>query len=162
MSSKSIYLRLAALAFLSLLTFKVEAATVRCTHFSCQQDQLATRTLTTQEVTSLPADTLSQLQSKAEELASIWSDTILEGDYYAEEKVQLDQVDVLFRSGQLVGYHITYSSTAWDTSTCSFDGNDMSSLNACEKGRIVESGFTTVDFKALERDPKAFASFQKD
>lgn len=162
MGSKSICFSLAALAFFSLLTWNAQAATVRCTHFSCQQDQLASRTLTSQELTALPSDTRTQLQAKAEELASIWADTILEGDYFADEKVQLDQVEVLFRSGQLVGYHLTYSSKAWDTSTCNFDGSDLSNLKTCDQGRIVESGFTTVDFKALERDPRAFASFQKD
>jgi hypothetical protein len=148
---------LAALA-LTFFPFAAQAQN-RCVSLSCQQEQLDRKPLTQSEILSLPEDVRGSLQNRAERLANIWSDTILEGDYWADDIVEMIQVEELFRNSELVGYRITYSSKAWDTSSCEFDSDDLTTLNACETGLIIESGFVTADFRRFERDPKALARF---
>jgi hypothetical protein len=118
--------------------------------------------MTSDEYRKLPAYIKEGITTAAYELSSIWGDTILEGDYYAEEKIQVDLVEKLYISNAHMGYRITYSAKAWDTSTCQFDINQLESLASCDEGRIIESGFLSLDFTELSRDPQAFAKFSKN
>ncbi len=66
------------------------------------------------------------VQSKLEKIAfaqaQIWGDTILEGDYYAENEISLDEIEGIYRGrGELVAYRITYSAKSWMTAECEFD-----------------------------------------
>jgi len=108
--------------------------------------QVQRKILSAAEVAALPAHIQSQLQTAAIELAQIWGDTILEGDYEAAEEVRIDQVERLYLSLAFVAYRISYSSEAFETSSGS-------------RGRIVESGFLSSDFKQISRDAAAFARF---
>jgi hypothetical protein len=130
-----------------------------CRTFGCQQDLLTRKALSGQEVASLSQVVRNSLQNRAEALSGIWGDTILEGDYYADEDVQIDKIESLYKKDEFVGYRITYSSKAWDTSTCQFDGVDLTTLESCLAGRIQESGFVSADFKRFERDHRALAEF---
>lgn len=148
-------------AAFALATYSLNAqAQNTCVRLSCQQDQLDHKSLTQAEIQSLPEDVRGSLQNRAEKLANIWSDTILEGDYWADDVVELNKIEELYKGRILVGYRITYSSKAWDTSTCEFDTDDLSTLKACETGLITESGLVTADFQRFERDPKALATFK--
>lgn len=108
---------------------------------------------------SLEPETRIQLQKSAETLAGIWGDTILEGDFFAEEKVRLDDVKTVTDTNGVAYYRITYSSKAWDTSTCRFVERDLSTLDRCVEGRIVEAGFVTLDFKKATQDRNQRAKF---
>ena len=121
--------------------------------------QLKRVELSKSEFAALPRAIKKQLQESAHDLAQIWGDTILEGDYYAENKVRLDLVEKLIKADKHVGYRITYSSKAWDTSDCDFDSEVQSSLAQCHEGRIVESGFLSLDFGQASQDFAAFAEF---
>lgn len=109
--------------------------------------QVQRHTLSTTEVEALPAHVLSSLQQVADLLAQIWGDTILEGDYSADDDVSLDSIEVLKLNEGVIGYRITYSSRAFDTAE-----------NIA--GRILESAFVSGDFKAFSRDSNALAKFE--
>lgn len=125
------------------------------------ETQIVKIPLSQQQVESLPAYVREALETAAYELTSIWADTILEGDYYADEKVEIELIEKLYLSQAFMGYRITYSSKAWNTMNCHFDASALSSLEDCEEGRIVESGFVSLDFSELSRDPAAFATFKR-
>lgn len=108
--------------------------------------QVQKRVLSAAEVAALPAHHQAQLQTAAIELAQIWGDTILEGDYSAEDDVRIDSVEKLYLSLVFVAYRITYSSAAEE-------------LTTGKRGRIVESGILSADFTQLSRDNTAFARF---
>lgn len=100
------------------------------------------------------------IQAKANDLAQIWGDTILEGDYVADGKTQVDEVYVLVKNGEVFGYRITYSENAWYTANCDFDG-DMQHLDGCEQGRISEASYVNADFTLDFLDPARFAEFKQ-
>jgi hypothetical protein len=113
------------------------------------------------QIDQLTVEMLEKFQSIASEQTQIWSDTILEGDYQADDQTVLDQVEELKSNGELVAYHVTYSQRGWDTSLCTYPGNlDLSALAQCQEGRIVESSFVSRDLKSWSRDPARFASFE--
>ncbi len=135
----------------------------QCLTLSCQKAQLNLKVLSTDEMKALASEVRSRLQQTAESMANIWADTILEGDYFADEPVALDRVEE-FKSAndKIIIYRITYSSRAWDTGTCEADpSEDRQSLESCDEGRIVESAFVSSDFKSSERDEENFAHFEK-
>lgn len=100
-----------------------------------------------------------QLKQSAEMLAGIWGDTILEGDFHAEESVRLDDIRKVTDTNGVEYYHITYSAKAWDTSTCVFNYRNLNTLENCAEGRIVESGLVTLDFKKATQDRANRAKF---
>lgn len=102
------------------------------------------------------------LERIAGKQAQIWGDTILEGDYAADGNTRLDQVVNLYKSYELIGYLITYSERAWDTSVCQYDGIHDSTLLGCAPGRIVESSYVSLDFKDFFYDEKTAAVFKED
>ncbi len=108
---------------------------------------------------AVSADTKERLEQAAQNLASIWGDTILEGDYYAEDLVQLDNIQMATDTNGMVYYRITYSSKAWDISTCRFNSRKLETLSTCQEGKIVEVGFVTLDFKKAAQDREYRAVF---
>lgn len=102
----------------------------------------------------------SILEKVAFKQAQIWADTILEGDYVADGKTHLDKVYALFRNNELIAFKIVYSERAWDTSDCSYDGINSSTLANCTEGRIVETSYVSVDFKEFFIDEKGYAEFK--
>ena len=86
------------------------------------------------------------LMRVAYEQAQIWADTILEGDFVADGKTRLDEVQALYKNKTLIGYKITYSERAWDTAYCSYDGIHNETLRGCTEGRIVEASYVTPDY----------------
>lgn len=91
--------------------------------------------------------------------AQIWADTILEGDYAADGNTRLDKVINLYKNNELIGYLITYSEKAWNTSDCNYDGINDASLAGCVSGRIIESSYVSLDFKEYFYDDKTAAVF---
>ena len=67
------------------------------------------------ELFRLPSQLSLNLQKVALDQAQIWGDTILEGDYAADGKTQLDQVLVIKKDAKIIGYAISYSERAWFT-----------------------------------------------
>lgn len=92
--------------------------------------------------------------------AQIWGDTILEGDYAAEGNTRLDKVTNLYKNSELIGYLITYSEKAWDTSNCVYDGINDATLLGCAEGRIVESSYVSLNFREFFYDSKTMAVFK--
>lgn len=92
--------------------------------------------------------------------AQIWGDTILEGDYAAEGNTRLDKVTNLYKNDELLGYQITYSEKAWDTTNCLYDGINDSTLSGCIPGRIIESSYVSLEFKEYFYDDKTAAVFK--
>ncbi|MGZ3796078.1 MAG: hypothetical protein ACXVB1_06925 [Pseudobdellovibrionaceae bacterium] len=97
----------------------------------------------------LSSEVKSDLDKIAFFQAQIWGDTILEGDYFSEGSVQLENVLSLFQNKSLVGYKITYSGRAWFTGDCDFDGKNTETLKDCQEGRIYESTYVSPDFKTF-------------
>ncbi|HVK60921.1 MAG TPA: hypothetical protein VM432_05195 [Bdellovibrionales bacterium] len=100
-----------------------------------------------------------RFQEISESQAMIWADTILEGDYHADRKVVITSIQGIFRSKQLVAYRLTYSSKAWYTGDCDYDGEDQSTLSGCTEGNISESTFVSPTLKTWMRDDNAYAEF---
>ncbi len=93
-------------------------------------------------------------------LAQIWGDTILEADYEVEDDVRLDKVFAYYKNKLLIGYHVTYSSKAWNTMDCVYDGHNKAELNSCPSGRIYESAYISSDQKQFLFDDKNRAHFK--
>lgn len=117
------------------------------------------KTLTAAEIHNLTDETRDRLEVTANEMSQIWGDTILEGDYYSDAEVQVDQIQELTIGPTMIGYRITYSAVAWDTSTCDFQSEDKSTLKKCQSGKIMESGFVSADFSSSFQDSFAPAIF---
>lgn len=96
----------------------------------------------------------------ADTQAQIWGDTILEGDYVAEGKTRVDRIEMLYKNQELIGYLLTYSEKAWNTSDCLYDGLRASTLVGCVAGRIVESSYVSLNFRDYFYDEKTAASFK--
>ena len=104
--------------------------------------------------------TRDTLEKVAFDQAQIWGDTILEGDYVAEGKTQLDRVFAIYENGQFLGYKIRYSEQAWYVGECDYNQDDRSTLKDCTEGRIHESSFVSPDFSTYFRDESDLADFQ--
>jgi hypothetical protein len=105
---------------------------------------------------------LKTFEAIAFEHAQIWGDTILEGDYAADGKTRLDLVFALYKNSLLIGYLITYSEKAWDTSRCKYDGINNDTLVDCQPGRIIESVYLSKNFKEYYHAENTYADFQID
>ena len=92
--------------------------------------------------------------------SQIWGDTILEGDYAADGKTRLDRVQELYKSNKKIGYLITYSERAWDTSECRYDGINDDTLKDCKPGRIIVSSYVSLDFRDFFYDDITAAVFK--
>ena len=112
------------------------------------------------EISSVSEQQHQEFRQLAVQQASIWSDTILEGDFEAAGDTRLDRVQGIYLGGQLLAYRLTFSETAWSTSQCNYNPGDKSTLESCVSGRIVESMFVTPDLKSFERDERNFAHFE--
>jgi hypothetical protein len=104
---------------------------------------------------TLPNGIRAQLLYIAAEQTQIWADTILEGDYVVENDVKIDSVETVQMDGIFLGYRITYSSQAYETSACDAQVN----IAMCTQGRIVESTFAAPELNAWIRDAKHLADF---
>ncbi len=135
-----------------------------CQEMQCQLPYKSNAIFTRQEVAALTDPLYSTLNKVAFEQAQIWSDTILEGDYQAAGQTRLDQIYALYENDILIGYRITYSEQAWDTSSCDYyNGTGQSredALRSCPEGRILESSFVSPIFTTFIRDANQFAEFK--
>ncbi|WII72097.1 hypothetical protein QJS83_16670 [Bdellovibrio sp. 22V] len=102
---------------------------------------------------------LKILQKIAVEQASIWVDTILEGDYISDGNTELTEVIGIFYSNDLIGYKIHYTEKAWYIGECDFDGESDASLSGCAEGVIQETSFVSADFKTYIRNDDEIADF---
>lgn len=110
----------------------------------------------------LPSAVRVRLAAIADDQAQIWGDTILEGDYYAEEEVSLDKVEAILLDSVLIAYRITYSSVAFETSACEISVNRDPATCGCLPGRISESTFVAPNLDSWTRDADAYAEFIAD
>lgn len=110
----------------------------------------------------LSPEILSRLKDVAEDQAFIWGDTILEGDYVADGKTQLDRVEGVYLNQELVAYRITYSERAWYIGDCAYEDMTHESFEGCESGLIVESSYVSPDFSSWMRDLDAIADFESN
>ena len=94
---------------------------------------------------------LSRLTAIAQDQATIWADTILEGAFEAEGNTALDRVEGILRGGRLVSYRITYSERAW---TIGDDGARE------REGRIEEASFVSKSLRSWLRDDQSLATFR--
>lgn len=99
--------------------------------------------------------TRARLLEISVEQAQIWADTILGGDYLADEEVAVDKIEFVRLGDQLLGYRVTYSSSAYDTMDCDPEGD----LSLCVAGRIVESSYVAPGLDAWIRDDQRYAEF---
>lgn len=107
---------------------------------------------------TLPTNVRTRLADIADEQAQVWADTILEGDYVAENDVNVETVETVQMNTIFLGYRITYSSAAFDTSNC----DAAKDISQCEHGRIVESSFVAPSLNSWIRDAKHLATFVPD
>lgn len=104
---------------------------------------------------------IQALQKVAFDQAQIWADTILEGDYLASNKISLDGVEIVRIGAQVVGYRVTYSANAVETTACSGSEDYKQALaNGCTRGKIWESSFVSLDIASWTRDTSRYATFE--
>ncbi len=106
----------------------------------------------------LPPDAVEQLDVIAEDQAQVWADTILESDFIAENAVQIDLVETVQTGSSFLGYRVTYSSKAVDTSEC----DAARDISQCNHGRIIESSFVAPRLSSWIRDDQNYAKFVSD
>ncbi|MGE0762834.1 MAG: hypothetical protein AB7N80_06120 [Bdellovibrionales bacterium] len=105
-----------------------------------------------------------QLKQMALDLARVWSDTILEGDYVSIGKTQLDRVVTVKRQGKIVLYYITFSERALQIGSgdCSLNEDKERWEGDCTKGRIIESAVVSPDYKYNTQLENDYADFYED
>jgi hypothetical protein len=94
---------------------------------------------------------LPRLTLIAQDQATIWGDTILEGSYEAAGATTLDRVEGILQNGRLVSYRITYSAKAWRL------GDDG---KKCCEGRIEEASYVSKSLRSWLRDELSMATFK--
>ena len=114
----------------------------------------------TKDLFRLPTQVYQNLKAVAFDQAQIWGDTILEGDYAADGKTDLDQVLVIKQDAKIVGYAITYSERAWYTGNCAYVSLRPSTLSSCQEGRIHETSFVTPNLNDAQVAQNQFAEFK--
>ena len=112
------------------------------------------------DLSKLPAQIHRNLQKAAFEQAQIWGDTILEGDYAADGKVQIDAVLIIKQNSKILGYAITYSERAWYIGQCNYVHRNPDTLTSCEEGRIQERSFVSDNLIEVTVDQNQFAEFK--
>ncbi|MCX7978092.1 MAG: hypothetical protein N2578_03730 [Bdellovibrionaceae bacterium] len=110
----------------------------------------------------LPDQVFAHLKERAYELAQVWGDTILEGDYVTDGNTELVRVERVYLDGRFVAWRITYAEQAWDISTCRFDRNKPPRLQNCKSGSILEAAYVSEDFLQVIVDENQFADFLVD
>lgn len=138
---------------------EIKAFVSACPKIPCEAAKKTKEIFVRGQEPMAPRALLVRFEQIAWDQAQIWGDTILEGDYHADGKTRLDSVIELYSEDELVGYKITYSEGAWDTSTCSYNGQNDQALANCTAGRIVESSFVSPDFRTYLADQNQFAEF---
>ncbi len=135
-----------------------------CQKMQCLPPFKANAIYTREEIAALTDPLYSTLNKVAFEQAQVWSDTILESDYQAAGHTRLDQIYALYENDILIGYRITYSEQAWETSGCDYYNDSGQSredaLRSCPEGRILESSFVSPVFTTFIRDSNQFAEFK--
>ena len=104
---------------------------------------------------ALPAEAVNQLDVIVDDQAQVWADTILESDFIAENEVKVDLVETVQSGPVFLGYRVTYSSKAVDTSNC----DAARDLASCSHGRIIESSFVEPQLSSWIRDDQNYAKF---
>ncbi len=112
----------------------------------------------TTRMDKLSTEVKSTLKKISVEQAQVWSDTILEGDYYAAGHTRLDTAVAFYKDGKIVGYKISYSEKAWYTGDCEFNGK-RESLKTCKEGRIIEGSYVSPDALTYFSDEERYAEF---
>lgn len=112
-----------------------------------------------QELVEIPPHQMAIFQEIATDLAQVWGDTILEGDYHADGNTQIDSILALYKNGEVFAYRIHYFERAWYLGNCDYNSQDPDSLRDCEEGRITEGTYISADFKTFFRDPSHFVDF---
>lgn len=132
----------------------------RCPQFNCDA-QIKLANLPPEEVLEFDYSTQQALKATGQEFAEYyWRDSILEGFYKNEFKIELRRVQVLIKDGERVGYRITYADRAVDLSSCEFDSEAPEHLTNCKSGYIVESAFVANDLNTKFVDQLATAKFK--
>jgi hypothetical protein len=112
-----------------------------------------------QQTQQLPNNVSRNLAEIARSQAQIWSDTILEGDFWADGKTRLQSTKVLRHGQRILGYYITYVERAWYVGDCRFELSQPSSLQKCVPGYITESTFVSLTGDDYRVDENQFAKF---
>lgn len=138
----------------------IDQAEKACGSFACEQTGVTVIQLTHYQITEMNPFVLQKLLAQANAIADIeWADTILEGPYVAAFKIGLQEVDLLYKNDQLIGYHTVYADQAWKTTTCNYQPKDPTSLDKCIPGEFIETEFTSADLSEYFRDPMAMVQF---
>jgi hypothetical protein len=93
---------------------------------------------------------LPQFERIASEQVVNWGDNILEQNFEIEGASQLDRVEGIYKSGQLLAYKITYSAQARQV----FENHSQDVL-----GRISESAYVSLSLRTWFSDPQYSPSF---
>ncbi|MFN8791652.1 MAG: hypothetical protein ACK5Y2_09390 [Bdellovibrionales bacterium] len=120
---------------------------------------ISTTTYTKNQIRVLPQGLRQELGRRAHDQAQIWGDTILEGDFAADGKTELDEVVVIKSSQKILGYRISYSERAWFTGNCAYRSHIPQTLLSCSEGRILEKAFVATDLSHSQVDENQFAEF---
>ncbi len=131
-----------------------------CQEENCQKPFSRSEIYNQSEDQNINPELKKILQRISFKQAQVWGDTILEGDYAAAGNTRLDRVFNLFKNEEHIGYLITYSERAWDTSNCLYDGIHDATLLSCTEGRITESSYVSLNFKEYFYDDKTMAKFK--
>lgn len=114
-----------------------------------------TLTVLDANATQLSFHDRQRLAEIADEQAQAWADTILEGDYLAETKLEVERIEAAVSGTEFVGYRVTYSSQAYETSDC----DAQKDISSCTPGKIVESTLVAPELDSWLRDSNGYAEF---
>lgn len=138
---------------------KITSAQHSCPGLTCRDQSIQAVAMTGDEMKNLKLKTSQKLELAAWDLAQIWGDTILEGDYVAHDDVHIDKLEKVMEGPQHIGYRVTYSSLAWDISDCNYEPEQPHTREDCVPGRIVERGFVSMNLISKFRDETRMAEF---
>lgn len=146
-------------AEMNLLDFQAHCNTSYC---DAGYVQIPIFNIKNPEVIGLDSETKEAIEVKIYEQAQIWGDTILEGDYVADGKTRIAQVEALLKETQVMGYRVVYFEKAWWVGECDFTGKNPETLNKCLAGHIEEAAFVTQDLNTIHTDEAQTAIFKEN
>lgn len=133
-----------------------------CPNLRCLNSEIRVKNLTLRERDRLDPVVYSRLHSAAKYLSQSWADGILEGNFSLDEYVNLDHVEKVIYAGEIIGFRITYSSRAWDMDQCHNPSRSKDPIKRnCLEGRIIESGFVTLNLRYTFHDEMSPALFSE-
>lgn len=171
-----VLLSLSAQASPPVQTLQEAQLTVReaqsiCPELNCTTARAFVQKLSVDEIEALPEGTLHFLRVAAKGFAEqFWPDTVMESEYHVEFRPRVEALDLLLIDGEVFGYHLSFSSVAWNLHDCPVfteaEVQEKGLANVikekCPRGRINDQAFVLSKIPGSFDDEMAFARFAQE